>query len=125
MTARAESGASAFDTAKLVAAIALLVTGIIGYHYFSAQLLVYRVLGVLAFSIAAIALVLTTPLGKSFLGFLKESQIEVRKVVWPSRQETMQSTLVVVALVFVVGIVLWLLDMLLFWGISTLTGQGK
>ncbi|SMF94081.1 protein translocase subunit secE/sec61 gamma [Methylomagnum ishizawai] len=122
MAARAESGASAFDTAKLVLAVVLLVTGIAGYHYFSGQLLVYRVLGVLVFSIAAIATVLTTPLGKGFLGFLKESQIEVRKVVWPTKQETIQSTLVVVALVFLVGIILWLLDMFLFWGISSLTG---
>jgi preprotein translocase subunit SecE len=125
MAARAESGASAFDTAKLVLAIILLITGIAGYHYFSAQILVYRVLGVIAFSGAAIAIVLTTPMGKGFLGFMRESRIEVRKVVWPTRQETTQSTLLVVALVFLVGIILWLLDMVLFWGISTLTGQGK
>ncbi len=125
MAARAESGASAFDTAKLVLAIVLLITGVAGYHYFSTQILVYRVLGVIALSGAAIAIVLTTAMGKGFLGFLKEARIEVRKVVWPTRQETVQSTLVVVALVFLVGVILWLLDMALFWGISSLTGQGK
>lgn len=122
MAARAESGTSAFDTAKLVLAVVLLVVGVVGFHYFSGQILAYRVLGVLALSIAAIATVLTTALGKSFLEFLTEARIEVRKVVWPTRQETIQSTLVVVALVFLMGIILWMLDMALFWGISSLTG---
>jgi preprotein translocase subunit SecE len=125
MAAQSESGASAFDTAKLVLAVVLLVAGIAGYHYFSSQLLVYRVLGVIAIAIAAIAIVLATRLGKEFLGFLHESRVEVRKVVWPTRQETTQSTLVVVALVFLMGIILWFLDMGLFWGVSALTNQGN
>jgi preprotein translocase subunit SecE len=124
MAARAESGASAFDTAKLVLAIVLLITGVVGFHYFSDQALLYRVLGVVGLSITAFAILFTTAMGKSFLGFLKEARVEVRKVVWPTRQETVQSTLVVVALVFLVGIILWMLDMALFWGISLLTGQG-
>lgn len=124
MAARAESGTSAIDTAKLVLAIVLLVAGIGGYYYFSDLGLAYRVLGVVGLSLAAVVAALTTTAGKVFLVFLKESRIEVRKVVWPTRQETMQATLMVVALVFLVGIILWLLDMLLFWGISLLTGQG-
>ncbi|CAL1240992.1 preprotein translocase subunit SecE [Candidatus Methylocalor cossyra] len=125
MAARAESNGSAFDTAKLVVAIALLIAGVVGFYYFSNEALFYRVLGVVGLSIAATAIAVTTNIGKTFLGFLKEARVEVRKVVWPTRQETMQTTLVVVALVFLVGIILWLLDMVLFWGISLLTGQGK
>jgi preprotein translocase subunit SecE len=125
MAARAESGGSALDTAKLVLAVILLISGIFGYYYFSEHALLYRVLGVIGFSLAAIAAVFTTAAGKEFLIFLKESRIEVRKVVWPTRQETVQATLVVVALVFLVGTILWLLDMALFWGVSHLTGQGK
>jgi preprotein translocase subunit SecE len=75
-------------------------------------------------SIASVAMILTTSLGKSFWGFLKEARVEVRKVVWPTRQETVQATLIVMALVFLVGLMLWLLDMFLFWVISQLTGQG-
>ena len=82
-------------------------------------------LGVMASTIAAMGIILTTDVGARFLGFLKESRVEVRKVIWPTRQETMQSTLVVVALVFLVGLILWTLDAALFWGISHLTGQGK
>lgn len=123
MAAQAEPSRSAFDTAKLVLAISFLVAGIVGFYYFSAQALLYRVLGVLAMAGVAVALVFSTALGGVILGFLKESRMEVRKVIWPTRQETVQATLVVVALVFIVGLILWLLDMLLFWGIGVLTGQ--
>lgn len=124
MAARAEARSSAFDTAKLVVAIMLLLLGVVGFYYFGEYLLLYRILGIVGIALAAIFLVLTTALGRGFLVFLKEARVEVRKVVWPTRQETVQATLVVVALVFLVGLVLWLLDMFLFWGISFFTGQG-
>jgi preprotein translocase subunit SecE len=125
MAAQAESGASAIDTAKLVLAIVLLLGGLVGFYYFADQPLLYRVPGVIALGIASVGVLFTTGIGKSFLGFLKEARIEVRKVVWPTRPETVQATLVVVALVFLVGLVLWLLDMVLFWAIGHLTGQGS
>lgn len=125
MNARVESSTTGIDTAKIVFAILILVGGIVGFYYFADKGLVYRVLGVMASTIAAIGIILTTVVGMRFLGFLKESRVEVRKVIWPTRQETMQSTLVVVALVFLVGLILWTLDAALFWGISHLTGQGK
>jgi preprotein translocase subunit SecE len=125
MTARAESTSSGFDTAKLILAILALIGGVAGFYYFADSGLAYRVLGMLAAVGVALALVLSTAMGKSFMVFLKDARIEVRKIVWPTRQETMQSTLVVVALVFVVGLLLWTLDAALFWGVSLLTGQGK
>ena len=124
MAARAESGTSAVDTAKLVLAIVLLGGGVVGYHYFSDHALLYRILGVVGLGLAAVAVILTTDIGRSFLSFLGEARVEVRRVIWPTRQETLQATLVVVALVFLVGLILWLLDMALFWAISLLTGQG-
>lgn len=123
MAAQAEPSASAFDTAKLVLAVGVIIAGIAGFYYFSAQALLYRVLGVIAVSGVAVALIYNTALGGSIWGFIKEARIEVRKVIWPTRQETLQATLVVVALVFLVGLILWLLDMFLFWGISSMTGQ--
>jgi len=124
MTASAESGLSNFDTAKLIIAIALLLIGVVGYHYLLDISSLYRILGVIGASLVAIGIMVTTALGRTFLAFLKESRVEVRKVVWPTRQETTQATLIVLALVFLVGIVLWLLDMFLFWGVSLVTGQG-
>lgn len=126
MTARAESASSGLDTAKLVLAILVLIGGIAGFYYFSEKTgLLYRVLGMLATVGASLALILATDIGRSFLTFLKDARVEVRKIVWPSRQETMQSTMVVVALVFIMGLLLWTLDAGLFWGVSLLTGQGK
>jgi preprotein translocase subunit SecE len=125
MNARAESSSSVLDTVKLVVAVAILVAGIVGFYQFADKALAYRVLGVIAAALTAIGLAATTAMGRLFLAFLADSRVEVRKVVWPTRQETMQSTLVVVALVFLVGILLWTLDALLYWGISHLTGQGS
>ncbi|MDD5034195.1 MAG: preprotein translocase subunit SecE [Methylococcaceae bacterium] len=123
MAAQAEPSKSPLDTAKLVLAISLLIAGILGFYYFSAWATVYRVIGILAVAGMAVALLFTTALGETIWGFIKESKVEVRKVVWPTRQETMQATMMVVALVFVVGLILWLLDMFLFWGVGILTGQ--
>ena len=116
---------SAMDAAKVVLSVALMVAGVAGFYYFSEKLLLYRVLGILSISALALVLVLSTDMGKGFIAFLNESRVEVRKMVWPTKQETVQATMVVVALVFFVGIVLWLLDMFLFWGIGKLTGVGS
>ncbi len=125
MSAKADSSSSGIDIVKLVLAIIVLIGGIVGYYHFADKSLIYRVLGVLLSGLLSMGLVLTTQLGRQFLGFLVEARVEVRKVVWPNRQETVQSTLVVVALVFLVGLILWTLDAGLFWGISRLTGQGN
>jgi preprotein translocase subunit SecE len=125
MSAKADSSSSGIDIVKLVLAIIVLIGGIVGYYHFADKSLIYRVLGVLLSGLLSMGMVLTTQLGRQFLGFLVEARVEVRKVVWPNRQETVQSTLVVVALVFLVGLILWTLDAGLFWGISRLTGQGN
>jgi preprotein translocase subunit SecE len=72
----------------------------------------------------ALGMMLTTDLGRTVWSFVLESKQEVRKVVWPTREETMRTTLLVFAMVFIVGLILWLLDMFLFWGVRILTGQG-
>jgi len=63
-------------------------------------------------------------LGQRLVSFSRESRVELRKVVWPTRQETMQITLIVLVLVFLIGLFLWLVDSLLFWGVQIITGQG-
>jgi len=123
MAAHAETNASAFDTVKITLAIAILLVGIAGFYYFSAQSLLYRVLGILVVGSVSVGLLFSTALGHLIWGFVKESRTEVRKVIWPTKQETMQATMMVVALVFLVGLFLWLLDMFLFWGVGVVTGQ--
>ena len=124
MTTQAEAGSSAFDVVKQVLSLVLVVAGVAAFYYFSEVSFLYRVLALVADIILALILLLMTDAGKRFWGFMLESKQEVRRVVWPSRQETMQTTLMVFAMVFIVGLILWLLDMFLFWGVRMLTGQG-
>jgi len=124
MNARAEAGATGLDTAKLVAAAILLVAGIYGFYYFAAYSTLLRVLGLLAISAVAAAIALQTEAGRKLWQFAGDARNEVRKVVWPTRQETMQTTLVVIVMVLILGIILWLFDMVLMSILRFLTGQG-
>ena len=124
MNAQAETvPSSILDVIKQVFSVVLVISGIAAFYYFSQFLLLYRVLALLVILIFALGLMFTTQLGKNTWSFILESKQEVRKVVWPSREETMRTTLMVFAMVFVVGLVLWFLDMFLFWAIRLLTGQ--
>ncbi|MGH8556069.1 MAG: preprotein translocase subunit SecE [Methylococcales bacterium] len=124
MTARSESRMQVLDVIRQGLAVVLLIAGIAGFYYFADQSLLYRVLALVALVIISVSLVFTTESGRRIWVFMKESRVEVRKVIWPSRQETTQTTLIVFVMVLIVGLVLWLLDMFLFWGVSLLTGQG-
>ena len=124
MTTQAEASASVMDVAKQVISVLFAVAGIAAFYYFSEVQLLYRVLSLIFMLSIVVGVMFTTTLGKSIWGFVLESRQEVRKVVWPSRDETVRTTLLVFAMVLIVGIVLWLLDMFLFWGVRLLTGQG-
>ena len=84
--------------------------------------LLYRVLGVVGLMLVALGVAATTTQGKAFLTLLKEANVERRKVVWPTRQETTQTTLIVIAVVIIVAILLWGLDSLLSWIVSSVIG---
>ncbi|MGZ8916640.1 MAG: preprotein translocase subunit SecE [Methylobacter sp.] len=124
MNTQVEASASVFDVVKHVFSVVFVVAGVTAFYYFSEVSLLYRVLGLVAMALVASGLVLTTGVGRNIWGFVLESKQEVRKVVWPTRDETFRTTLLVFAMVFIVGLVLWLLDMFLFWGVRFLTGQG-
>jgi len=124
MDTQAEAPTSILDVVKQVFSVIFLIFGLVAFYYFSEIQLLYRVLGLLAIVLIVMGMLLTTQVGQSVWVFAKESRQEVRKVVWPNRDETVRTTLLVVAMVFVVGLVLWLLDMFLFWGVRMLTGQG-
>ena len=110
------------DTFKLLLAIAILIAGIVGFYYYEAESQLYRVLGVVFASGVAIAISSTTNIGQNLIGFGREARMEVRKVVWPTRQETVQTTFMVLVAVIIIGIFLWLVDMLLAQAIQMLTG---
>jgi preprotein translocase subunit SecE len=123
MNARAETGVTRFDTVKLVTAVVLLVAGIYGFYYFAAYSTLLRVVGLLVVGGIAVAVALQTAQGRRLWQFAGDARTEVRKVVWPTRQETMQTTLVVIVMVLILGIVLWLFDMMLMGILRFLTGQ--
>jgi preprotein translocase subunit SecE len=113
---------SKLDTFKLMLAIAVLMFGIVGFYYYEAESQLYRVLGVVFAVMVAIAISSTTRLGQGLTGFAREARMEVRKVVWPTRQETVQTTFMVIVAVIIIGIFLWLIDMLLAQAIQLITG---
>ncbi|MFN2310397.1 MAG: preprotein translocase subunit SecE [Gammaproteobacteria bacterium] len=124
MNSKVEVEGAGMDTAKLAVAVALLLAAVGAFYWFADHSLLLRVLGLLATVGVALFIVAQTAVGARALGFMGDARTEVRKVVWPTRQETVQTALIVFAVVIFVGIVLWLLDMLLLWAVRLLTGQG-
>jgi preprotein translocase subunit SecE len=124
MSEHAETGSSALDTAKLIAAVAILVGGIAAFYMLGTLPIALRWVIVLAALGAGIAVALQSSQGRAFWQFVQGSRVELRKVVWPTGQETGQTTLVVVVAVLIMGIFFWLLDMGLGAVTRALTGQG-
>ncbi|EAR21129.1 preprotein translocase subunit SecE [Nitrococcus mobilis] len=124
MNARAESESSVIDTIKLVVAALVFLGGVGGFYYYSDELLLYRVLGLLAVSLVAVGICMTTHAGREVWAFARDSRQELRKVVWPTKQESLQSTLVVLVVVVLVGVFLWLLDTFFLWAIQLLLHPG-
>jgi preprotein translocase subunit SecE len=124
MNAKIDDEATRLDTVKLAGALTILVTAVGGFYYYAEQALLIRVLGLLAALAVGLVVAAQTALGRSVLVFLQDAQGEVRKVVWPTRAETLQATLAVFVMVVALGIFMWLLDMFLLWAVRLLTGQG-
>jgi preprotein translocase subunit SecE len=117
---KTEQSTSAIDTFKLMTAVLVLIAGVGGFYYFEEESQLLRVLGMLAIAVVAFLIVATSDVGRRGLGFVKDARVEVRKVVWPTRQETLQTTVAVLFMVILVAIMLWLFDMFLGWGVSKL-----
>jgi preprotein translocase subunit SecE len=124
MNSRAEAREAGLDTAKLAIAALLLVAGIFAFYWFEGFSILLRVIGLLVIIGIAAFVAFQTERGRTLWQFVSDSRMEVRKVVWPSRQETLQTTLIVIVMVIIVGIILWLFDMVLMAILRFLTGQG-
>ena len=122
MVSKAELTNNGTDTLKLAAAGALVLAGLIGFYFFSGQSLLLRVIMLLVVFGLAAFVVYQTDVGKRTVEFFRDARTEVRKVVWPSRAETTQTTVTVFIIVFIVGIFLWLFDMLLSYLFRLITG---
>lgn len=126
MTAQVESQASGskLDILKWIVVVAVVTVAIVGFYYFAEKALLLRVVGLLVGAAAAVAIALTTEQGRAAFAFAKEARTEVRKVVWPSRHETVQTTLVIAGFVVVMSLILWGVDAVLVRLIGWITGQG-
>jgi preprotein translocase subunit SecE len=113
MTVKAETEASKLDLAKWGIVLFIVGVGVYGNHFFAEYPLYLRALGELALLGVAITVALQTQKGHKVWKFLLESRLEIRKVVWPTRQETIQTTLIVIVMVVLTALFLWMLDGLL------------
>ncbi len=122
MSAKAEAKEGRFDALKWLVVVLLVALGVVGNQYFAAEPVLYRVLVLLVLAALSCYVAFQTLKGRAFFVLLKEARTEIRKVVWPTRQETTQTTLIVVAVVLVMALLLWGLDTLLGWLVSLIVG---
>jgi preprotein translocase subunit SecE len=112
------------DKIKLVLAVLLVIAGLAGFYLLKDSALILRIASVLAGLVLAAVVVWTTAPGKQFFAFAQEAIVETKKVVWPTRKETVQTTGLVLVFVLVMAIFLWIVDALLVWGVKLLMGPG-
>ncbi|GGK84024.1 preprotein translocase subunit SecE [Amphritea balenae] len=122
MSSKVTSEGSKLDGLKWAVVVALVAAGVVGNSVYSEESLLYRVIALLVLAGIAGFIALQTAKGAAFFTLFKEAKSEIRKVVWPTRQETIQTTLIVTAVVLIVGLFLWGLDSLLSWGVSGVIG---
>ena len=122
MDSKTESQGSKSDLIRLIAAFSLVTIAIAGFYYYADQSLLLMVLGLLIVTGIAIFIAFKTDQGHQLWQFFRDAQIEVRKVIWPTRDETIKATFFVLVMVVVVASFLWLLDLLLGAVVKTLTG---
>ena len=122
MTTSIESNQSTLDWSKWIVVVVIVAGGVFGNWYYQDQSLLYRVLALLALAGVAGFISFQTTQGRALWELMKESRVEIRRVVWPNRQETTQTTFIVVLLVLVFSLILWGLDSLLSLIVSTVIG---
>ena len=122
MNAKTEVQTGGLDGLKWLVVFVLVAAAVGGNMYYAEYSLLYRVLAVVALAVVAAIIAVQTEKGAAFWRLAKEARTEVRKVVWPTRQETTQTTLIVVAFVLIASLILWGLDTLFGWLASLIIG---
>ncbi|HAJ76482.1 MAG TPA: preprotein translocase subunit SecE [Gammaproteobacteria bacterium] len=114
MSEKIDSEDSRLDWAKWAVVAAIVAAAVYANSYFSAESLLIRTIGLLAAAGIAGWIAAQTIKGRALVDLCLEAKIEIRKVVWPTRQETTQTTIMVLVVIFIVALILWLLD----WGLN-------
>ncbi|GAA5317906.1 MAG: preprotein translocase subunit SecE [Candidatus Pelagadaptatus aseana] len=110
------------DGLKWLVVVVLVAAGVVGNSVYSEVAVLYRALALVVLGVAAVFVAINTAKGAAFWNLLREAQVEFRKVVWPTRQEVNQTTLIVVAVVLLMAVILWMLDSFLGWLASLIIG---
>ena len=123
MNANTETEPSgSFDFLKWSVIVLLLAGAVVGNYVFAEQSILVRALAVVAIIVIAGLVAMQTVKGRTAVAFAKESRTEVRKVVWPTRQEAVQTTGIVLVATLIMSLLLWGLDSVLFWVVGLITG---
>ena len=111
------------DKVKIAVAVLLAAAGIGGFYFLDQSPMIVRVAAILAGFVAGAVVFLLSEPGREFRGYAQESVAETKKVVWPTRKETLQTTGVVFAFVVIMAVFLWAVDASLLWIVKKLLGQ--
>ena len=124
MDAKVDSKPRMIDTVLLLLSVAILVGSIFAYYFYANESALLRSVGVLVAFVLAVWIALQSAQGKTLWAFIQGSRVELRKVVWPTREEALQTTLIVLVFAAIMGTFFWLLDLFLLWFTQFVTGQG-
>jgi preprotein translocase subunit SecE len=124
MNTRVETVSVKLDILKLTIALLILASAIAAFYFYADESQLLRVVGLLAATGVSIGIALQTEKGRTMWAFIQDAQVEVRKVVWPTRQETFQTTAIVIIAVIIFAIILGILDWGLGAAIKSIIGQG-
>jgi preprotein translocase subunit SecE len=125
METKVEEQPTFVDTAKLALAILIVLAGLVSYYYFADSSALLRALGVIVALAVAAVVALSSLQGRLLWKFIQGARVELNKVVWPSREETIQTTLVVLVVALVGGVFFFLIDRFLLWLTTWIMGRGS
>jgi preprotein translocase subunit SecE len=125
MNTSTETGPGILETVKIALAVSLLIGGIVAFYNFEQQSLLIAVVAVLVFAALGVVVFMWSQRGQLLWKFIQGSRVELRKVVWPTRQETLQTALTVMVFSLILSLFFWGLDFFLLWITKLLTGQGS
>lgn len=126
MSSNETQSGSALDNVLILLAVIVLGGAIGAFYYFETQFNVaVRVGGLLIAVAAAVAILMQSQVGKTMWSYVRGSRVELRKVVWPTRRDSVQTTLLIFVVVLLLGAFLYGVDAVLLWGVKALTGRGE
>ena len=120
---QATEGASAKDNALMILSIVALLAGVVAFYWYDEDPLALRLAMVGTGLVVAVGLAWVSWYGREFWQFAQAARVELRKVVWPEREDTVRTTVLVIVFASLMGLFFWVLDLILTWLIRLLTGQ--